>query len=448
LLATIAQPHVVQAAPAWSPDGRRIAVLDADTSAAGIVSALAVLDVDNGRREDVSVTKGAVHESIAWLSDGSGIVRSGFDLASAVSRQISIVSYPGGTVRRLTNDVNDYRQVTASSGDEAIAAVRFNRMTNLWLADASGGEARPITRFTNAESSPFGFVTADDGSVVFVAATDQGVRLWSVGASGGEPRSMTSEGNLAINPRSLPGGVVYDRYDADSGFHVWRIDLDGSHARMLTPNVAAQVADVARDGSIITFVQLDSERAIWVMPGNGGSPRSLGPKSNAGMISPDGSRILITRLTPGSDGLIRPTAEVVPAAGGAVLSSLPLPSQATNHAWSHDGASLTVIDRSDPAWNLARIRLTGGPPERVTHFTDGRCTAFDWSPDGSRLAVARRIGDASNIWITSADGSKPVQVTRFQGDEIFGLLWSKDGKSVVVSAGKRSSDAVLIRNFR
>jgi len=26
--------------------------------------------------------------------------------------------------------------------------------------------------------------------------------------------------------------------------------------------------------------------------------------------------------------------------------------------------------------------------------------------------------------------------------------WSKDGKSIVVDSGKRSSDALLIRNFR
>jgi Tol biopolymer transport system component len=447
VLASIAQPHFVRAAPAWSPEGRRIAFVDLDASTGGVVSTLAVLDADNGKREDVNVAKGAVHESIAWLSDGSGIVRSVQDLGTSVSRQISIVSYPEGKVRRLTNDVNDYRKVTASAGDEAIAAVRFSRSTNLWLADASGGEARPITKFTNAESSPFGFVTADDGSVVFAAARDQSVRLWSVGVNGGEPRSITSGDSLAVNPRSLPGGVVYDRYDADGGFHVWRVDLDGSHARVLTPSASAQIADVAHDGSILTFSQLDNDSAIWVISGNGGSPRSLGPRTGGGLISPDATRIVVFELATGEGGLIRPIVHVLPAAGGAEVASFPLPARA-NPAWSPDGASLTFVDEKDAAWNLGRIRLTGGPVERVTHFTDGRCTAFEWSPDGSRLAVARRIGDASNVWITAADGSKPVQVTRFQGDEVFGLHWTKDGKSVVVSAGKRSSDAVLIRNFR
>ncbi len=449
VLASIVQPHSVPGAPAWSPDGRRIALVDLDTSTGGFVSTLAVLDAESGARHDVNVAKGGIHESIAWLPDGTGIVRSGYDLGNSVSRQISLVTYPDGIVRRLTNDVNDYRRVTASSGDEAIAAVRFNRMNNLWLADPSGGEARPITKFTNAESSPFEFVTAHDGSVVFVAAHDQSLQMWSVGENGGEPRSFTPGDSLAVNPRSMPGGVVYDRYEADGGIHVWRVDLDGSHAKVLTPGAPAQVVDVARDGSIITYVQLDSERATWVMPLGGGSPRSLGPRTIGGLISPDGTRILVVELTTGADGLILPVCRLVRADGSPTGTSVSVPAAARDSiAWSPDGASLTFIDESDPARNLRRLSLSGAATERVTRFTEGRTTAFEWSPDGSQIAVARRIGDSAGVWVAAADGSKPVQIARFQGDEIFGLDWTKDGKHVVLSAGKRSSDAVLIRNFR
>jgi len=449
VLAPIAQPHTVPGAPAWSPDGRHIALVDLDTSTGGFVSTLAVLDAESGRREDINVAKGGIHESLAWLSDGSGIVRSGYDLGTSVTRQISIVAYPGGNVRRVTNDVNEYVQVTASAGDEAIAAVRRNRMSNLWVVNASGGDPRPITRFTSAENSPFGFVTAEDGSIVFTAPRDQSVQLWSVGADGGEPRAITPADSLAINPRSFRGGVAYDRYDEGGGIHVWRTGLDGSRAKVLTPAAPAQIVDVARDGSIMTFVQLDTERAIWVMPLDGGSPRSLGPRSAGGMISPDGTRILVTELTAGGDGLVRSTARIARADGSSTGANVAIPERRMRGlAWSPDGDSLTIIDETDPAWNLGRIRLSGGAPERITHFTEGRCTAFEWSPDGSRLAVARRIGDATNVWITAADGSKPVQLTRFPDDEIFELRWSRDGRSVVVNTGKRSSDAVLIRNFR
>jgi Tol biopolymer transport system component len=187
---------------------------------------------------------------------------------------------------------------------------------------------------------------------------------------------------------------------------------------------------------------------MWIVPLGAGQPRSLGPKTRTALISPDGSKILVSSLTPGEGGLFRLTYEVVPAAGGAAITSIKLPEQATNVAWGPDSGSVTFCDQADAAWNICRVRLTGGKPEPITHFTEGRCIVFQWSPDGSRLAVSRTIGDDTNLWITAADGSKPVQATRFPGDSIFDLQWTRDGKSVVVNAGKRSSDAVLIRSFR
>jgi Tol biopolymer transport system component len=242
--------------------------------------------------------------------------------------------------------------------------------------------------------------------------------------------------------------VAYNRYDESGGIHVWRVDLDGSRAKALITDAPSQIQDVARNGSVVTFLKLDAEAAVWVMPLDGGAARSLGSRTGMGLISPDGSRILVSQLTRGEGGLERPEFQIVPAGGGAATASFRLPEQADSLAWGPDGDSMTFIDRADPAWNLYRIRLPGGKPEPVTHFTDGRCTSFEWSPDGSRLAVERRIADTSNAWVTATDGSKPVQATHFPNDEIFGLRWSQDGKSVVVSAGKRSSDAVLIRNFR
>jgi len=298
--------------------------------------------VDSGRRQDVNVAKGSVHESVAWLPDGTGIVRSGLDIGLSVSRQISIVSYPGGVSRRLTNDVNDYFQVSASGGDEAIAAVRFNRISNVWLADPSGTEAQPITKFTNAESSPIQSVTAYDGSIVYSAAHDQNVQLWAMSPDGGEPRALTSGDGLSVNPQAFPGGVAYNHLDKDGGIHVWRVDLDGTHAKELTSTVPAQLADVARDGTLVTFVQLDTERATWVMPMGGGAARSLGARAGGGLISPDCKLVLYFDLSTGADGLIRTSTRVARADGSSVVSNVDLPANFAGIAWSPDSASITA----------------------------------------------------------------------------------------------------------
>jgi len=60
-----------------------------------------------------------------------------------VTRQVSLIAFPRSGARRLTNDINDYRDVSTSSGDEAIAGVRFTNLRNLWLADLQAEKLAP-----------------------------------------------------------------------------------------------------------------------------------------------------------------------------------------------------------------------------------------------------------------------------------------------------------------
>jgi hypothetical protein len=185
------------------------------------------------------------------------------------------------------------------------------------------------------------------------------------------------------------------------------------------------------------------------MPLSGGTPKSLGAKITGGPFSPDGKQLVGFDLTTGADGLIHAVSKLFRADGTPTGVTVDIPQRDANTlAWNADGASFTLIDQGDPARNLERVRIGANGVERLTHFTEGRTTAFECAPDGSRIALARRVGDASGVWVTSPDGSKPVQIARFASDEIFGIHWTQDGKHVVVNAGKRSSDAVLIRNFK
>ena len=448
VLAAYPTPVFSTPGPAWSPDGRHIAAL-IPLPVGNLVTTLAVFDVDTGRRVELEASKGGIHESLAWLPDGSGLVRSGWDFATSITSQISLVSYPEGRMRPVTNDLNNYSQVSASAGDEAIAAVRQNVLSNLWRVDASGGEPRPLTKVTNAENSPWEAVTGPDGTIVYSAHRDEGVQLWSLSVAGGEPRRITGPGAITSNPRTFEGGVVYDRYDRSGSVQVWRAGLDGSGARTLTPEWNARLLDVARDGGCVTVIRMGVERDIWSVPLNGGTPSRLGMRTGfTAPISPDGSRVLVVNVEPGEGGLNRPRYEVLPTSGGPPIASFALPPQSRAIAWGPDSASVTFMDQTDPAWNVRRFSWTTEKPEPVTRFAEGRCRLYQWSPDGTQLAVARTIGEATELWITRADGSNAARVTGFRGDEVFDFKWTRDGKSMIVNAGKRGSDAVLIRNFR
>jgi serine/threonine protein kinase/Tol biopolymer transport system component len=442
--------HTIPGGPAWSPDGTKIAVLDAYNTGGTFVTTLAVLHVADGRREDLHAGKGAFHESIAWLSDGSGIVRTGYDFGLSVARQVSVVEYPGGSVRRLTSGASDYYHASVSSGDEAIAAVRETLRGGLWLVTPEGGDPAPVPTFSGTDSPPFGSDLCDDGSIVFATTRDDTVRLWSVpseGSRGVEPRPLTEPTFVSVNPRCIPGGVLYDRYDADGAVHVWRVDADGSGARPFVPGMPTQLVTVAANGGLATIRRPD-DRSLWIAPLDGRPARKFRDNDRGGGISPDGTWILVPELETPADGLVRRRVKIARADGTGTPLAVAIPEGAPSFAWSADSRSMLFLDADDPAWNLRRIPLEGGGAEPVTRFTEGRITGFSPSPDGRWLAVTRKTGDAVNVWLTRPDGSQPVQVTRFPGEEVLGMRWNRTGTRLLVAAGERSSEAVLIRGFR
>ncbi len=84
----------------------------------------------------------------------------------------------------------------------------------------------------------------------------------------------------------------------------------------------------------------------------------------------------------------------------------------------------------------------------MTRFTEGRLTAHEWSPDGRKLAVRLQGPESSNLWVVEANGDHPVPVTQFTTETVFSFTWLPDSRYVVITAGTRSADAVLIREFR
>ncbi|HEX4823922.1 MAG TPA: protein kinase [Candidatus Polarisedimenticolaceae bacterium] len=447
-LATVTDPRKVVGAPAWSPDGAKIAAMELDASSGIFVASTVTYDATSGAREVRETLKGAIPQSVAWLADGKGLVRTGYDLASALTRQIALVDFPSGRARRITNDVDDYAQVSVSSGDEAIAAVRRSILSDLWLADAGGGEPRALTSYRNAENSPFGASACPDGSVLFAGPRSQSLQIYSVAAAGAVPKPLTEGTALAVAPSCFAQGFVHNRFDTDGRAQVWRADADGGNARNLTPDGAYQVLDVARDGSIMTVTRVD-DSSIWTINLKDGATRKLGPRLGVGRLSRDGKRAVVTDLAIAPSGMVSRAIKALSTGGDADPVNLSsVPPQGESFGWAPDGTAVTFVDRGQPVWNLYRAPLAGGPSQPITAFKEGRISDYAFSPDGRKLAVALTIGDANNLWIANADGSKPVQATRFPKDFIFAMTWMPDNMHVAVNAGKASSDAVLIKNFR
>ena len=448
VLTSVSDPESYQGGPSWSPDGRTIAVALLKP-APDFRATVSLFDSESGERRDLLALPRTILNSVAWLPDGQGLAAIAQNLTTSINQQVYLIGYPDAQLQRVTNDFYRYAGVSVSRGEEAIAAVRVSRLANLWIADAAGGPARPISSTVNPEESHFLIAAASADTVIYDAPRDQSVQIWARPVAGGEPRALTTGDALSINPRAAGKLVLFDRLDA-SGVHIWSMGLDGSNPRKLSSGGGAQVATVSPDGRLAAFFPVDAPQSVSLITLESGQVSTIGSNVTGGLagFAPDSSRLLLGRserdARVSSERCGRPflsAADPRPRRSG-------FPNTAMEPAWAPDGQAMTFRNRADPAWNVYRQDASGKEPVPVTRFTDGRITSYQWSPDGSRLALIRRTDEGANVWVTGKDGSRPAQVTQLPSSDVFVVRWLPDSRHLAVSAGKLSRDAVLIKNFR
>ena len=119
--ADIRAPETIGGAPSWSPDGKRIAVFTIQAPPKS-QSTLVMFDAETGTREDFLTRRNAFFSDVAWTPDGRGLVAVGTVVDEGIRSQVFIVTYPGGKMRRVTNDFDVYIGATVAGGDLAIAS--------------------------------------------------------------------------------------------------------------------------------------------------------------------------------------------------------------------------------------------------------------------------------------------------------------------------------------
>jgi eukaryotic-like serine/threonine-protein kinase len=363
----------------WSPDGRSIATVVAQTGENSTNWVLKIINAKTGQVHDLRKFSSQAR-ALAWLPDGSGLLVVATDLRT-VRRQIWFVSYPSGETSRFTNDLSDYEDCCLDITRSGAALVALERTINsdVWLAKADGSDAKQIT-----SGEALGLGLAWLGDKVVAETLNANWRVMNSDGTGSQP--LLSDGNPHFGLSTCSDGkhIVYSSQH-DGGVELWSSEADGANAVRLVRSGTIGFGACAPDSRSVYYA---ADGAIWKVGVDGGKPEKTDLPFSGGGISRDGKLIFygVQRI---EGGTYHSQLVVIPTAGGAPLYTIDAPYGLQSAQFTPDGKALCFILTRDRAGNLWEQPLTGGNPIQLTHFTSGEMFAFAWSPDGRQLALSR-----------------------------------------------------------
>ena len=382
-----------QGGPAWSPDGKVIACGAGGASGGYYVNVVEVRVADGATRL-ITSHKWADVNRLAWLNDGSGLVLSAVDQGSWELPQLWYLSYPGGEVTRITNDLNKYAQSSLSltADSSALVTLQSQLITNIWVVpDGDAGRARQVTFGSIGKyDGLYGLSWTPDGRIVYGAFSGDSQVFWVMNADGTGQKQLTPEGYVESLPNvTLDGRYIVFHSNRTGQFEIWRLDIDGGNLRQLTLSGDNFQPHCSPESQWVVYrSSSDGIGTLWKVTIEGGEPIRLTDKpSSWPVVSPDGKLIACSYF----DEQLSPNYQlaVIPFDGGRPLKTFDLPATATlwnSLRWAPDGSALDYRDTRHGVW---RQPLAGGAPEKLPAFGTELIHNFSWSRDGKQLAFAR-----------------------------------------------------------
>jgi Tol biopolymer transport system component/DNA-binding winged helix-turn-helix (wHTH) protein len=367
-------------APAWSLDGKVIAYPAGRNDASGRHMTVVVANVADGAVKPITSQRWWQIESVEWLRDGSGLVLNAREQSSSPF-QIWYLSYPGGGVRRITNDLNDYRGMSLTADSTALATVQSDQVSNISIART--GDTKDATQLTSGKFDGVdGISWTPDGKIVYASRASGSSDIWVMNQDGKNQKQLTADaGNNSRPAVSADGRYIVFTSDRTGTDHIWRMNIDGSNSKQLTSGNREGWPDCSPDGQWVVYNSVWPSNFLWKVPIAGGEPVQVIDRfSGSPAISPDG-RLLASFYWDVEAGKVA----IYPFAGGQPIRSFEI---WTWVRWTPDGRGLAYIDRRN-LLNLTSQPIDGSPSKHLTDFKDGRIFNFAWSRDGKQLALAR-----------------------------------------------------------
>jgi serine/threonine protein kinase/Tol biopolymer transport system component len=364
--------------PAWSPDGRTIAVIGFEP-VGGVHTRQAVfVNVADGSERSIPLRDAGSADGIDWLDAGHVLVslKGQSDLVS----QLWVMAYPEGTWSRLTNDLSSYASFSVSADRESVAVARWDYQVSISTIETGANEPTTVV-------PPDPFVGVDIGwqgerlLYARLSPADSSPVLWSLGRGASTPQELI--GNASSPGATTDGQTIVFARAENARLGIWRADAEGRNAVQIGTAASGRVT-LTPDGNVIYVTNEGGLQSPWIMPLAGGKAAQFAKVfAYYPVVSPDGKQLAFVSVNEQKQAVI----SICALSDCSSPRTLPVARSPLSLQWAPDGRGVAYSAGS----NIWVLPLDGAAPSQVTHLPEDehRIEDFEWSPDGKRLAFSR-----------------------------------------------------------
>lgn len=369
----------------WSPDGRRIAYVQAAQ-----LNSILLLNLATGKSTALTSLKGVDLAALHWTPDGGGLLVNYGARPNPSHRQIGFVSYPDGAFRPITRDTNTYVTLTTSSDGRMIASVQEREARKLVLLRASGtGYSSPSDALSDLPGI-YNFNWSSSGDFLI----SNGPNLLRADADGKSLTTLVSDPAAYVISMNHCGSqyivLSWAFHAGANGVDIWRVNADGTEPLQLTNGAYNNLPVCSPDGKSVYYID-GAAGNIMKVSVNGGKPEVIPGTSDfvsGASLSPNGKQLAFSSET-GTGGVKVHLISVDGNSKAAGKTLIPNPRISATPAFTPDGKALCYRITENGVANLWIQPLDGSPGRQLTHFAAGSFTSFHWSPDGKTLGILR-----------------------------------------------------------
>jgi Tol biopolymer transport system component/DNA-binding winged helix-turn-helix (wHTH) protein len=308
--------------PAWSPDGRSIAVIGRNTDE----KFLRVLLVDIGDRSErpLSNENWSAVQDVAWLANSNKLLVTAQDDINFGPLQLWKVSTLDGTAEKVSRELQSYVGLSVDQNASTLVSTRNEAFQNIWVQQ---GKDFPSAKqiISNKGSGRVDLSWTHDGHILYTSNTDGHSNIFLIDADGSNATQLTNDIFEKRSPIASPDRKYIVFVSSQTGpEQVWRMNPDGSSQRQLTSTKTFLSPQISLDGKWVIFLTWsDGKASIWKTSIDGSEPILL--KSDLSFvpkISHDLGMIAFADKTVENQNM---TLTVIRFSDGSIVSTFKLP---------------------------------------------------------------------------------------------------------------------------